>query len=114
VRPGGLCPSGNSSVLHRTVSLPRRGQGRRCVFKAYPEFLFQWLEALGVKLTQRAEPEISFQEFFRSENGEQGIYDLFIRLRNGEGDHLIVIESKIDSTAMPGQLEKYEKDLVHR
>jgi hypothetical protein len=53
------------------------------LFKTHPEFLFQWLDALGVKLTQRAAPEISFQECFRSESGEQGIYDLFIRLRNG-------------------------------
>jgi hypothetical protein len=35
-------------------------------------------------------------------------------VQNGAGDHLIVVESKIDSTAMWGQLEKYEKDLTHR
>jgi hypothetical protein len=84
------------------------------LFKTHPEFLFQWLDALKVGRIQRAAPEISFQEFFRSENGEQGIYDLFIRLRNGAGDHLIVVESKIDSTAMCGQLQKYQDDLTRR
>lgn len=83
------------------------------LFKTHPEFLFLWLHALKADLIQGT-PEIAIQEFFRSENGEQGFYDLFIRVRNGSGDHLIVVESKIDSTAMPGQLEKYRQDLTHR
>lgn len=84
------------------------------LFKAHPEFLFQWLRSLDVALVEGADPEIVFQEFFRSEDDEQGFYDIFIRVRNGGGDHLIVVESKIDSTAMPGQLEKYQEDLTHR
>jgi hypothetical protein len=84
------------------------------LFKTHPEFLFKWLDALEVDLIRGTDPEIVFQQFFRSENGEQGIYDLFIRVRNGAGDHLIVVESKIDSTAMWGQLRKYQDDLTGR
>jgi hypothetical protein len=84
------------------------------LFKTHPEFLFKWLDALKIGQFQGTDPEILFQEFFRSENGEQGIYDLFIRVRNGAGDHLIVVESKIDSTAMWGQLQKYQDDLTRR
>jgi hypothetical protein len=35
-------------------------------------------------------------------------------VRKGGGDHLIVVESKIDSTAMWGQLQKYHDDLINR
>jgi hypothetical protein len=84
------------------------------LFKTHPEFLFKWLDALKIGQFQGTDPEILFQEFFRSENGDQGIYDLFIRVRNGAGDHLIVVESKIDSTAMWGQLQKYQDDLTRR
>jgi hypothetical protein len=84
------------------------------LFRAHPEFLCQWLVALKASLIQGTDPRISIQEFFCSEGDEQGFYDIFIRVRNGEGDHLIVVESKIDSTAMPGQLEKYQEDLTDR
>jgi hypothetical protein len=84
------------------------------LFRAHPEFLFQWLVALKANLIGGTDPRISIQEFFCSGGDDQGFYDIFIRLRNDDGDHLIVVESKIDSTAMPGQLLKYRDDLAHR
>jgi hypothetical protein len=84
------------------------------LFRAHPEFLFQWLVAVKANLIQGTDLRISIQEFFCSGGDDQGFYDIFMRLRNGEGDHLIVVESKIDSTAMPGQLVKYRDDLAHR
>jgi hypothetical protein len=35
-------------------------------------------------------------------------------LRHGTGEHLIVVESKIDTTARWGQLQKYQDDLTRR
>jgi PD-(D/E)XK nuclease superfamily len=84
------------------------------LFKTHPEFLFKWLDALEVDLIRGTDPEILFQEFFRSENDEQGFYDIFIRLRHGTGEHLIVVESKIDAAARYGQLQKYQDDLTRR
>lgn len=75
------------------------------LFKTHPEFLFKWLEDLGVDLTLWVEPEIVSQAFFRSEDDDLGFYDIFIRLRHDNGEHLIVIESKIDTMARCGQLQ---------
>jgi hypothetical protein len=84
------------------------------LFKTHPELLFQWLDALKVDRIQGTDAAIVFQEFFRSEDDEQGFYDIFIRLRHGTGEHLIVVESKIDTTARWGQLQKYQDDLTRR
>jgi hypothetical protein len=84
------------------------------LFKAHPELLSRWLQSVGVTVANTPDPEISIQEAFHSEDGDRGFYDLFIRLRDGAGTHLIVVESKLDSTARGDQLKNYQKDLTRR
>jgi PD-(D/E)XK nuclease superfamily len=84
------------------------------LFKAHPEFLRQWLHMLPMKLVEVIEPAISIREHVRFQNGDQGFFDIFIRLRDGAGEHLLVVESKIGTTASKDQLQKYQDDLTHR
>jgi hypothetical protein len=84
------------------------------LFKAHPEFLCQWLRMLSIELAEATDAAISTREHFRFQNGDQGFFDIFIRLRDGDGEHLIVVESKIGTTAWNGQLKKYQKGMTER
>jgi PD-(D/E)XK nuclease superfamily len=80
------------------------------LFRKHPEFLCQWL---GILLPANVtDPAISVRQHFSSPEGPEGFFDIFIRLREGDGEHHIVIESKIDTTAWDGQLEKYDAEPV--
>lgn len=64
-----------------------------------------------IKLPETFDPSVLIREHVRFQNGDQGFFDISIRLRDGKGEHLIVVESKIGATAEDGQLEKYENNL---
>jgi hypothetical protein len=84
------------------------------LFREHPEFLCQWLRTLGMEATNVTDPAISVRQHFSSPEGPEGFFDIFIRLRDGDGEHHVVIELKIDTTAWDGQLEKYDAEMARR
>jgi PD-(D/E)XK nuclease superfamily len=64
-----------------------------------------------LELANVTDPTISVRQHFSAPKGPD---DIFIRLRDGDGEHHVVIESKIDTTAWDGQLEKYDAEMDRR